>query len=640
MIRLILLCTCLFSLSVGATTTLHRLISDNAILQRNTPIPLQGSTDAETPVQIYLDKQHLGEASLQNGQWHFELPAQQAGGPHQLTIKADDTLTVTNLYFGDVWFTSGQSNMELTMARVEEAYPLDVAEANYPLIREFTVPDTYRFDSENKDYENGHWRGATQQNIRQLSAVAYYFARELYLDQNVPIGIVNASLGGSPIEAWMHKDILAPYPDKIAEGEHFADPAVDASTRKTDKQRADKWYSELHQKDKGLTEKWYASDFNDSNWQTIMMPSNLPAKADGFTGVWWLRKTIHLDQVPTEPLILRLGRIVDADEAYINGQKVGSTGYQYPPRRYQVAPELLQPGENVIAVRITANKMQTGFVKDKSYFIGTDNARHSLVGEWRYKVAAEVSPVAGSTFIRWKPMGLFNAMIAPATDFPVTGALWYQGESNSSSPNDYAAKLSAMIEHWRMRWKQPDMPFIVIQLTNFMAQQPTPVDSNWAVLRDQQQQVSELPNTASIVTIDLGEWNDIHPVNKSAVAKRIALAARNIAYKQDVNYQGPAATKAHFEEGKTTVYFNNTGDGLRAASSLEHSFALAGKDGQFYWARPIVNKDSVTLYSDKVKAPVTVRYGWADNPEPGLYNHAALPAIPFTLSIDTANTSD
>ncbi|MDC8832300.1 sialate O-acetylesterase [Alteromonas gilva] len=640
MIRLILLCTCLFSISVGATTTLHRLIADNAILQRDKPIPLTGTSDTTTPIQVYLNEQLLGETSATNGEWKYELPAQQAGGPHQLTIKADNPLTVTNLYFGDVWFTSGQSNMELTMARVEEAYPLDVAEANYPLIREFTVPDTYRFDGENTDYENGHWRSATQQNIRQLSAVAYYFARQLYLDQNVPIGIVNASLGGSPIEAWMHKDILAPYPDKIAEGVYFADPAVDASTRKTDQERADKWYSELHQKDQGLAEKWYASDFNDSDWQTIMMPGNLPAKADGFTGVWWLRKTIHLDQVPDEPLILRLGRIVDADEAYINGQKVGSTGYQYPPRRYQVAPELLKAGENVIAVRITANKMQTGFVKDKTYFLGTDNARHSLIGEWRYKVATEVSPVAGSTFIRWKPMGLFNAMIAPATDFPVTGAVWYQGESNSSSPNDYAAKLSAMIKHWRTRWQQPDMPFFVIQLTNFMAQQRHPVDSNWAVLRDQQQQVSELPNTASIVTIDLGEWNDIHPVNKAAVAKRLALAARNIAYGQDVAYQGPIATKAQFNEGKTTVYFDNTVGGLTAASSLRRSFALAGADGQYYWARTVMNKESVTLYSDKVTEPVTVRYGWADNPEPGLYNRAALPAAPFTLSIENAEASN
>tara|TARA_B100000519_G_C14199870_1_gene417320 strand:- start:107 stop:940 length:834 start_codon:yes stop_codon:yes gene_type:complete len=236
------------------------------VLQRNKPVPLTGTTDSKAPVQILFDGELLGETSATNGKWRFELPAQPAGGPHQLIIKSNDTLTVNDLYFGDVWLTSGQSNMELTMARVEEAYPLDVAEADFPLIREFTVPDTYRFDGQNSDYSGGQWRSATQQNIRHLSAVAYYFARQIHLDQNVPIGIVNASLGGSPIEAWMHKDILSPYPDKIAAGERFADPAVDKQTRKDDKARSDSWYAKLHQSDEGLQSevKWYDPELDDS----------------------------------------------------------------------------------------------------------------------------------------------------------------------------------------------------------------------------------------------------------------------------------------------------------------------------------------------------------------------------------------
>ena len=642
MIRLLLLCTCLIAQCAGAATTLHRLISDHAVLQRNKPVPLTGTTDSKAPVQILFDGELLGETSATNGKWRFELPAQPAGGPHQLIIKSNDTLTVNDLYFGDVWLTSGQSNMELTMARVEEAYPLDVAEADFPLIREFTVPDTYRFDGQNSDYSGGQWRSATQQNIRHLSAVAYYFARQIHLDQNVPIGIVNASLGGSPIEAWMHKDILSPYPDKIAAGERFADPAVDKQTRKDDKARSDSWYAKLHQSDKGLQSNptWYDPSLDDSDWQSITLPGNLPTNGEGFIGVWWLRKTIHLDEVPAKPVTLRLGRIVDADTAYINGHEVGGTGYQYPPRRYNVTPDMLKKGENVIAIRITSGGGSTGFVQDKAYFLGTDNARYPLAGEWHYKIAAKMPRLAGSTFIRWQPMGLYNAMIAPATRFPLTGALWYQGESNSGAPNDYAEKLTAMINHWRGQWQQPDMPFIIVQLTNFMARQAQPVQSNWAVLRDQQRQVGTLDNTASVVTLDVGEWNDIHPVNKATVGKRLALAARNIAYDQDIAYQGPVPTTAERQDDRVIVHFSHTGEGLTESSPLTQSFAIAGADNQYYWADVRISNDKVILSSAKVSQPVHVRYGWADNPEPGLFSSTGLPAAAFSMAVTSATNAD
>lgn len=641
MIRILLLCTCLMTQCAEAVTTLHRLISDNAVLQRNKPIPLTGTTDSKTPIQVFFDGNLLGETSAANGKWRYELPAQPAGGPHQLIIKSTDILTIDNLYFGDVWLTSGQSNMELPMARVEEAYPLDVAEANFPLIREFTVPDTYRFDGTNNDYDGGQWLTATQAHIRQLSAVAYYFARHIYLDQNVPVGIVNASLGGSPVEAWMHRDILAPYPDKITAADRFADPQVDAQTRAQDKARSDAWYTTLNQKDKGLQSetKWFAPELDDSDWQRIALPGTLPIKDAGFNGVWWLRKTIHLDEVPTKPVTLRLGRIVDADIAYINGHEVGNTGYQYPPRRYSVSPEVLKKGDNVIAVRITANGNKSGFVKDKAYFLGTDKVRYPLSGEWRYKIAAEMPSLIGSTFIRWQPTGLYNAMIAPATGFPITGALWYQGESNSGAPRDYAEKLKAMINHWRTQWQQPDMPFLIVQLSNFMQRQNQPVESNWAVMRDQQIQAAELANTSSIVTIDVGEWNDIHPVNKAAVGERLALTARYLAYGQDVAYQGPVVTSIQADSGTVVVQFSHTGEGLRAASPLQYSFAIAGKDGQYHWASAKVNASSVTLTSEQVSHPVSVRYGWADNPEPGIFSSNGLPAAPFSLTTSPSDNN-
>ena len=197
-----------------------------------------------------------------------------------------------------------------------------------------------------------------------------------------------------------------------------------------------------------------------------------------------------------------------------------------------------------------------------------------------------------------------------------------------------------MINHWRGQWQQPDMPFIIVQLTNFMARQAQPVQSNWAVLRDQQRQVGTLDNTASVVTLDVGEWNDIHPVNKATIGERLALAARNIAYNQDIAYQGPVPTKAERQDDRVIVHFSHTGDGLTEASPLTQSFAIAGADNQYYWADVRISNDKVILSSAKVSQPLHVRYGWADNPEPGLFSSAGLPAAAFSMAVTSATNAD
>lgn len=609
--------------------TIHRLISDGAVLQRHHSIPLTGTTEAPN-VKVWLNDEFIGEASADNQQWRVTLPAQQAGGPYTLKVEAEDTLVVEDLYFGDVFLTSGQSNMELTMARVKEAYPNDVEYANYPLIREFTVPDEYRFDDENHHYSSGQWLAATPSHIANLSAVAHYFARELYLSEGVPIGIINASLGGSPIEAWMAKEILANYPDDIAAGEYFANPQHIQDTQLTEQAAQQAWYQALHEQDKGLKgSPWFTPDLDDTDWQTLAVPGNLPGYDEGFAGVWWLRKHIFLAEVPKTPLTLRLGRIVDADEAYVNGHKVGNTTYQYPPRSYTVPVSALKKGDNVIALRVTSNGGSTGFVRDKRYYLGNDKARISLLGEWQYKVAVKTDNTPSTTFIRWKPMGLFNAMIAPATQFPISGVLWYQGESNASRPADYRDKLTTMMNHWRTRWQQPALPFFIVQLTNFMQRHDEPAESSWAELRDQQYKSTELPDSALIVTVDIGEWNDIHPVNKKEVGRRLALAAQRLVYHQPVTYQGPEVASVSVEGQRVMITFSSAEGGLHTNTSLKKSFAIAGQDGKYVWANAQIKGNQVMLQHPDITKPVKVRYAWADNPAAGLYNRAGLPAPPF-----------
>ncbi|QJR81322.1 sialate O-acetylesterase [Alteromonas pelagimontana] len=636
-----LFCLLLFTSTASlAEVQLHRLYSDGVVLQRQVAVPISGQASDENAVTLLLNDKTIGTAQVKDGKWSLSIPKQEAGGPHTLTVKGSNTgnsqaVTIKEVYFGDVWLASGQSNMELTMARVEEAYPQDVRQANYPLIREFTVPDRYNFIAPQDDYEDGNWQTATANNIRSLSAVAYYFARQIYLSEQVPIGIINASLGGSPIEAWMSEKALSAFPEALATGKRYADDALVASIEKNDQERQSTWYTALADADTGYQQKWLSSDYNDSAWETISMPSLQTGKNESFAGVWWLRRAVTLPKAPRNDLTLRLGRIVDADEVYVNGVKVGNTTYQYPPRRYTVPASLLHKGKNQIAIRVVSNSGETGFVADKSYYLGNDDARVSLTGDWKFKIAAETKPLAPQTFVRWQPMGLFNGMIAPALGFPIKGALWYQGESNTSDPTRYKEKLATMIGDWRAGWDQGDFPFLVVQLTNFMQRRPLPTDTPWAQVREQQVKIAEeVANTASIVTLDIGEWNDIHPVNKATVGKRLALAAENLAYARNIDYQGPVLLNVSRDQQKLVLQFAEQHPPLILTRDDNSGFAIAGKDKVFRWAKVATDNLRVTLSHPDVPEPKFVRYAWGDNPVVGLADSAGLPAAPFAAAVE------
>lgn len=629
---LLLVCPPLF-----AQTQFHRLFTDDAIIQRDSTIPITGTAPVNTSVTLYLDNQKIGQTTVDaDGRWRLNLPPQQAGGPHQLRAQGDTSVTANNILFGDVWLVSGQSNMELTMDRVAEAYPDDLTTAHYAQIREFTVTDRYDFSGPQQDYTDGQWRAATPAHIANLSAVAFYFARELYLAKGVPIGIVNASLGGSPIEAWMGSHLLKNYPDIMQILAPFKQAEYIDRITTADTVRAAQWQKQLDQSDAGLAERWFSPAYNDDGWQQLTLPGQLPEAQHDFAGVWWARKTFELSSLPEQDLVVRLGRIVDADEVYINGKKVGNTTYQYPPRRYLVDKKHFKQGTNLIAVRVTSQGGNSEFVTNKPYYVGTDKWRISLAGQWQYKVASSIEPLAPPTFVRWQPTGLYNAMIAPAIGFPLTGAVWYQGESNAGSPAGYADKLVTMAQDWRASWQQ-NWPFLTVQLTNFMARKPQPEDTAWAQLRQQQMLASQrLEKAATIVTLDIGEGNDIHPVNKAEVGRRLALAAQHLAYADDVDYQGPVLRDIAVEQNQLIVNFAEASLPMLLANPEQNGFAIAGADGIFHWANAQLSGQRIVLTSPAVTAPTQVRYGWGDNPAAGLFDSVGLPAAPFSASLNSS----
>jgi len=619
-----------------ADIRLPKLISDHLVLQRDQQIPLWGYAAPGESVTATLNGVVAATVTAGNdGRWQLTLPPQPAGGPHLLTFQGQNQLQVKDLYFGDVFVASGQSNMEMTMARLEEAYPADLEQAGYPLIRQFNVPQRYDFKAPHQDLSEGQWLVASPATIRQFSALAFYFARDLQQHNKVPVGIYNAALGGSPVESWLDEATLRQFPDAYQLAQLYKSDALIHRIEAANQAEYLRWHNRLQKDDIGLHSDtpWFSPALDDSKWSDFTVPGY---RADQFTGVWWLRKKLTLTAAQAaDARILRLGSVVDAEEVYINGSPIGQTTYMYPPRRYPLPQGLLKAGDNLIAVRVTAMNgasNRSGLIPDKPYWLGTDAQQLPLSGSWKMQTSAAAPPLPADTVVRWKPAGLYNAMIAPLQHLPVKAVLWYQGESNVGAYPLYAERFRAMIRQWRAQWQQPDLPFLYVQLANYLPKQTSPQPSSWAGLREAQAAVLSEPNTAMVVAIDTGEWNDIHPVDKRTLGSRLALAARALVYGEAVVYRGPELRSAERQGAQLVLSFDHIAQGLQLKPG--HAFAIAGADGIFHWADVTLRDDKIWLSHPAVAAPVQLHYGHADNPDAVLYNSAGLPASPFSLTLE------
>lgn len=634
--RIILILALALPTLVAADVRLPRLISDGVVLQRDTPLVLWGWADAGESVEVKLDGKSLGSTEAGEAEWSLPVAAQPAGGPHTIEVIGNNRVTVKDIYFGDVWVASGQSNMELPMERVKEKYGDAIANANYPLIRHFRVPKEADFKQPRRDFTGGNWEPADPQTVLNFSAAAFFFARQIHEKYQVPIGIINNSYGGSAAESWMSEEALKAFPHHLETAVKYRYDDYLNKLKQADKKKNDAWYANINDNDAGLKEKpqWFAAEYDASSWKTIKLPAFWEDEGvDAKNGVVWFRKEITLPaSAAGKPARLMLGRIVDADTAYVNGVQVGNITYQYPPRRYTVPENVLRAGENSIVVRVISNAGKGGFVKDKPYWLEVDGHKIDLTGEWRYRVGMRSEPIQGDRFVSHKqPLGFYNAMLAPILDTKIKGVIWYQGETNTGRPEEYAELFPAMIRDWRKQFDQGNFPFIYAQLTNFQEAREQPGESQWAETRDAQLKALSEPNTAMAVLIDVGEWNDIHPLNKKAVGDRLALAARKLAYGEEkLVYSGPLFKSMKIKSNKAVLSFDHVGGGLVYKGDELLGFAVAGSDGKFVWAEARIKDDKVIVWNDEISEPVKVRYAWADNPDTAnLYNKEGLPASPF-----------
>jgi sialate O-acetylesterase len=630
--------TLLFLNAQLAISEIHlpKLVSDGMVLQRETPVKIWGWANAGEKIKLSFNNQLFETITSADGKWLITIPPQKSGGPFDIEIAASNQIKLKNILFGDVWLCSGQSNMETSMSRVSPLYGKEIEICSNPNIRFFQVPVRWNYNEPQQDISGGRWEEANPENIMKYTAVGYFFARDLNAKFNIPIGIIQCAAGGSCAESWISEESLKAFPEQYKIAKQLSDSAYMSNLLVSEKEVQWKWFDELGKNDLGRKNiPWFSPELDDSNWPTFQLPSSfVDAGMDFQNGAVWFRKEIDLPERCSEkPALLELGRIVDSDSVFVNGKFVGNITYMYPPRRYTVAPGILKTGKNIITVRVVSQSGIGGFIKDKPYKLDIDGQSFDLKGTWKYKIGAKCEPSPSSTYFPSKPLGLFNSMLYPVINYNIKGVVWYQGESNAERPTDYFSILSTLINEWRTLWNNDDLPFLCVQLPNFMEAKNEPSESNWAELREKQLKILSVPNTALIVTIELGEWNDIHPLRKKEVGQRLALAAEKLAYgNKKVVASGPVYQSMKGKGNKIEITFSNCGSGLSTnnGKELKH-FAIAGADKKFVWAKAEIKGNKIIVWNDTLVHPEIVRYAWADNPAgANLCNKEGLPASPFT----------
>lgn len=628
-----------FTLTSGipyAQVRLPRLIRDSMILQRDTRIKIWGWATKDEKVRIqFLGKKHRATATA-DGTWSMWLPPVKAGGPYTMTISGTNRITIKNILAGDVWLCAGQSNMVHQMELHSVTYADDIAKANYPEIRHFKVPATTNLRYPQDDLPSGYWLYASPGNVRQFSAVAYFFARAIYEKYHVPIGLINASVGGTPVEAWTGEDGLKEFPALRNSILQNKDSTYTDSLKKMSIAN-DTYYPGLADKGRAGPKPWYDTAYMPKGWHTINIPGYWEDQGvKDLDGVVWFRREIDVPAAMTGiPGMIVFGRVVNADSFFVNGTYAGSTTYQYPQRRYPLPAGLLKAGKNILVIRVVNTEAKGGFVPDKPYYLTAGGQSIDLKGYWQYKVG-DVFPAHANRnkvfSFQNQPAALYNGMIAPLTNYTIRGFAWYQGEANTAEAGQYAKHMAAMIADWRAKWKLGSLPFVYVQLPGFMEMNYLPSESRWAELREAQLKTLSVPNTGMAVAIDLGEWNDIHPDNKKDVGTRLALAAEKLSYgEKDLVFSGPVYHSSVIANNKIILTFSNTGGGLIASNGEELSqFAIAAADKKFLWAKARIDGYKVIVWNEDIPHPAYVRYAWADNPDgANLFNKEGLPASPF-----------
>lgn len=626
-----------------AQLRLPLLFSDNMVVQRNQPITVWGWAIPGASLSIEMNKVKVKAQTDLDGKWQASLPAMPAGGPYEMTILGNgEKKTFKNVMVGDVWLCSGQSNMEWVMKN-SDGFTGAIAEADkLPNIRHFKVPLTSSL-LPTDTLVGGTWQVGTAMTISDFTAVGYFFAKKMQeKNPNIAIGLLNSSWGGSRIEPWMSAQTLG-YKDAEQQAEIMKQAVI--TRKRKDKKQVAKVFTNLSTQDRGMKGEqplWAMENLDTKEWLNLRVPQLWEDYGEGYLknldGIVWFRKTINLTaEQAAQSATLYAGKIDDSDFTYINGQLVGSMENSYSEqRKYDVPATVLKAGQNVIAIRVVDTGGGGGiYGKDADLQLVTAQGVIDLKGDWQFNLGQYVSEDFGFS-ANQMPTLLYNAMIKPLQRYKIKGALWYQGESNTGTAEEayqYRELLPQMINQWRGEWGSGEFPFLYVSLASFTPADEQPTESNWAMIRESMTQVLATSKTAQVITIDIGEADDIHPRNKKEVGERLALAAQHYANPNDnIIWQSPRFEQMEVKNGKAYITFDTFGSSLKIDSKYGYikGFAIADKNRKFKWAWAKIEQGKVVVWHNEIKEPVAVRYGWSNNPaDANLFNTEGLPVTPF-----------
>lgn len=618
-----------------AEVKLPSVFGDHMVLQRNQSLKIWGWAKKGEKVEVRFNGYVKTQKAGREGTWSIELPSMTAGGPYELRVSGENEIVLKNILIGDVWICSGQSNMEwpISQTNYTETDTSFINNAQVRMMKVWVETDYLP----KKDITTDGWQTLSKSEIDRFSAVAYHFGKSLFKETGVPIGLISDNLGATAVETWMSNEALMQFPQFkailapiVEEGKNVATLEKEFEAIKP------RWFEDYYYFGKGLEEQWYKPETNVSDWKPITPSGNTWENEEdlkNFDGAVWFRTTFDLPEGFAEAEYqINLSQIDDYDMTWVNGQKIGETYGKHNHRGYKVPAKYLKPKDNVLVVRVFDAGGIGGFTT--SSFWGNP----ILWGNWVFKKSRAINaeefekPNVPSITPFSSPSVLYNANIAPLTNFAIKGAIWYQGESNVDRAYEYRELFPALIKDWRRQWNQGDFPFIFVQLANNTPEAENPEESNWAELREAQAMALNLPNTGMAVAIDIGEANDIHPKNKEDVGKRLALNALNLGYGRSITASGPTFKSMTTENGKAIISYNNLGEGLVSKDKYGYirGFQIAGADHKFHWAKAKIEGDKVVVYNEYVSHPLAVRYAWSTNPGIlDLYNKTGLPAAPF-----------
>ncbi|SHG62501.1 sialate O-acetylesterase [Flavobacterium defluvii] len=614
----------------NANVKMPLLFSDGMVLQRDKKIPVWGFADADEKIEVHFNKQIQKTTADKNGKWTLNLNSEKAGGPFELIIIGKNKITIKNVLVGEVWICSGQSNMEFQVSKTMNAEK-EIANSDYPMIRHFGVAQDLSGKPKD-DLKAGKWEVANKETVGNFTAVGYYFARKLYTELKIPIGIINTSWGGTNVETWTSREAFQKsdeFKNMIADVPVMNVDSISVLYAKRMKERVEKIQGTSIGTANENTFKELS--FDDNSWGELNTPGIWENQPLGdLDGIVWMRKTITLSAEDIKNKVtLSLAKIDDEDITYVNGIEVGKNTQYDIKRVYEIPLNILKEGKNVIAVRVVDNGGGGGIYGEAQDLKLTAGKKDiPLDGKWKFKVIVVKTSLSPNSY----PSLLYNAMVNPLVPYAIEGVLWYQGEANVWRANQYKKAFPLMITDWRTKFKQGDFPFYFVQLSTFDEfGGNSQKGSRWAELREAQSETLKLPNTGMAVTTDIGNAKDIHPINKQDIGLRLAAVALNNIYGKKQVHSGPTYKSQEIKGSQIILTFDNIGSGLSTPNNDElKGFEIAGSDKVFHSAKAIIKDNKIIVSSDQVQNPVAVHYGWADDDtEINLFNKEKFPASPF-----------